>query len=176
MSRIRSRLAARVLSVVALSAGLLIPLGTGDAQAMTCASAFPEWSSSGGKTYTTSSAFLMCDPSKTSIQVLFTTSGDLLYRNGSTTVWHTNTAGAGHSLRLQANGAVSVYGCSGTSCTQGDHLLWSSYTQVSGSGWRFTLNFAVKPGTSSLFFIEDEIASNSSDYRHYLSSSGTPAP
>jgi len=175
MPRLLIRTAVRALAVASLAAGLLLPFSAGSAQAMTCDSAWPQWSSSGGKTYTTSSAFLMCDPNKSSIQLLFTTSGDLLYRNGSTTVWHTNTAGAGHTLRLQSNGAITVYGCSGTSCTQGDHLLWSSYTTVSGSGWFFSLSLTFKPNTQNLYVMEDEVESNGTNHFHYIGA-GTPAP
>lgn len=171
------RLALRLLAVAALAAGLIVPLAATatSAQAMTCDSSWPQWTSGKAYTYGLSSKFLMCDPVESDIQFRFTTSGDLQYVKGSTIIWHTNTAGAGKELRLQTNGAFTVYGCSGTNCTQAYHLLWSSNTQVSGSGWNFLLSLTFAPGTHTLYVTEDNVASNGTNYLHRVGA-GTTAP
>jgi hypothetical protein len=153
------------LGAALATAGTLL-LASTPASAAACYD--PLWSSSKGSTISTSAGFCSDDPTETGIRLVFQTDGNLVYYKGSSAIWSSRTNGSGHTLRLQTNGDITVYGCSIGSCVGGDHLLWHSNTAVSGTGWTFSLGISLKPETNIDYVLEDEVDSGGGNHFHYI--------
>lgn len=166
-------LAGILLGSAGISAGAATPAGTlnlpGPPGGWTCSN-WPMWDTSTQRTITTTSYWQMCGATEPYIILRFQPNGNLVFLNGTTVVWSSGTVG-GHTLTLQKNGNMTIYGCSAGNCASGDYKMWQTSTGVTGSGWNFLLLIAVNPSNfNQECVLLDEVEPNppNTNHPHYI--------